>query len=43
VPVHSLLSEKAKIDLKHGLEETHIGTLIKTDLVLPEVDDQDLR
>jgi hypothetical protein len=34
--------EKGEVDFKHGLEQTHVGALIETDLVFPDVDDQHL-
>lgn len=31
-----------QVDLEDGLEQTHVGTLVQTDLVFPDVDNQDL-
>ena len=37
-------SEKeGEVNLKDRFEETHVGALVKTDLVFPNVDDQDFR
>lgn len=35
-----VLEEQLQVDLKNGLEKTHVGTLVQTDLVLPDIDDQ---
>lgn len=35
--------EQRKVDLKDRLEQPHVGTLVQSDLVLPDVDDQDFR
>ena len=42
-PVLSHFAKKTQVDLEDGLEKTHVGTLIKTDLVLPKVDYQNFR
>lgn len=41
---HSLLvlEEKLQIHLKDGLEQAHVCALVKADLVLPNIEDQDL-
>ena len=33
--------EEAEVDLEDGLEEAHVGALVESDLVFPDVDDQD--
>jgi hypothetical protein len=37
-----VLEEQLQVDLEDGLEQTHVGTLVQTDLVFPDVDNQDL-
>ena len=37
-----VLEEELQVDLENGLEKTHVGTLVQTNLVLPDVDDQNL-
>lgn len=37
-----VLEEELQVDLEDGLEQAHVGTLVQTDLVLPDVEDQDL-
>lgn len=37
-----VLEEELEVDFKDGLQEPHVGTLVQTDLVLPDVDEQDL-
>lgn len=37
-----VLEEDLQVDFENGLEETHVGTLIQTNLVLPDIDDQNL-
>lgn len=37
-----VLEEELQVDLEDGLEQTHVGTLVQTDLVFPNVDNQDL-
>lgn len=34
--------EESEVDLKDRLEQSHVGSLVETDLVLPNVDDEDL-
>ena len=34
-----VLQKQAKVDFKDSLEQTHIGALVETDLVFPDVDD----
>lgn len=36
-----VLQEQLQVDLKHSLEQTHVCALVQTDLVLPDVDNQD--
>lgn len=36
-------TEQAQVDLKHRLEQTHVRTLIQTNLVFPKVDNKHLR
>lgn len=33
--------EEAEVDFEHGFEEAHVGALVESDLVFPDVDDQD--
>lgn len=35
-----VLQEKLQIDLENGLQKSHVGALVQTDLVLPDVDNQ---
>jgi hypothetical protein len=37
-----VLEEQLQVDLEDGLEQAHVGTLVQTDLVFPDVDNQDL-
>ena len=37
-----ILEEELEVDLKDSLEEAHVGALVQTNLVLPDVDEQDL-
>lgn len=37
----AVFDKQLKIDFKHGLEQAHIGTLVQSDLVFPDVDNQD--
>lgn len=37
-----VLEEELQVDLKNGLEKTHVGALVQTNLVFPDVDNQDL-
>ena len=41
IPVLRLLPEEAEIDLENGLQQAHVGTLVQTDLVLPQVNQKD--
>src|SRR4051794_26425567 len=41
-PLRSLLAEEAQVDLEYGLEEAHVGTLVKTNCMFPHVDEEDL-
>lgn len=34
--------EETEVDLKHGLQETHVGALVQADLMFPQVDNHDL-
>jgi hypothetical protein len=43
VPVLGLFAEQTQIDLKYRLEEPHVGTLVETDLMLPDVDNKNFR
>ena len=43
VPVRGIFTEEAEVDLEDRFEQSHVSTLIKTDLVLPEIDDEDFR
>jgi len=43
VPVRGIFAKEAKINLEDGLEQSHVGALVKTALVLPEVDDEYFR
>lgn len=36
-----LILEELQIDFKDSLEQSHVGTLIKTDLMLPQVENDD--
>jgi len=36
VPILSLFVEQTKVHLKHGLQKTHVCTLVQANLVLPE-------
>ena len=38
--VLGLLAEQHEVDLEDGLEEAHVGALVKADLMLPEVDNE---
>ena len=40
--VLSQLSKQPKVHLKHHLEEPHVGDLVQSDLVLPQVDQEHL-
>lgn len=42
VGVPSLLLEELEVDFKDGFEETHVCALIETDLMFPQVDNNDL-
>jgi hypothetical protein len=35
--------KQPQVDLKNGLEEAHVGALIQSDLMLPQIDDKDLQ
>jgi hypothetical protein len=37
-----VLEEQLQVDLEDGLEQAHVGTLVQTNLVFPDVDNQDL-
>lgn len=37
-----VLEEQLQVDLEDSLEQTHVGTLVQTDLVFPDVDNQNL-
>lgn len=37
-----VLEEELQVDLEDSLEQSHVGSLVQADLVLPDVDDQDL-
>ena len=37
-----VLQEELQINLEDGLQESHVGTLIQADLMLPDIDDEDL-
>jgi hypothetical protein len=37
------LAEQTEVDLEDRLEQAHVGTLVESDLVLPDVDEQNLR
>jgi hypothetical protein len=41
IPIWCFLSEETEIDLEYSLEQAHVGTLVQTNLVLPEVDNKD--
>jgi len=41
-PILSLSPKQTQVDFEDGFEETHVGTLVKTDLVLPKIDDENL-
>ena len=38
LPIRSLLAEETEVDFEYSLEETHVGTLVETNLVFPQVD-----
>ena len=40
LPVRCLLPEETQINFEHGLQQTHVGSLVETDLVLPNVHDE---
>lgn len=35
LPVLWFLPKQPKVDLKHGLEQTHVGTLVESNLMFP--------
>ena len=41
-PVCGLLAEQAEVDLKYSLEQTHIGALVESNLMFPQVDKEHL-
>jgi hypothetical protein len=43
VPVRGIFAEETEVDLEDGLEQSHVSTLVETDLVLPEIDDEYFR
>lgn len=38
-----LATKKTEVHLEYGLEESHVRAVIQPDLVLPDVDNEDLR
>jgi hypothetical protein len=38
----SFSPKQTQVDFEDGFEEAHVGTLVKTDLVLPKIDDENL-
>jgi hypothetical protein len=40
--VLAVFDEELQIDFEDGLEQAHVGTLVQSDLVFPDVDDEDL-
>lgn len=43
VRVRGIFTEEAEVDLEDRFEQSHVSTLVETDLVLPEIDDGDFR
>ena len=39
-PLLRPLAEESEVHLEHGLEETHVGALVQTNLMLPQVDNE---
>jgi len=39
----AVAAKQLQVDLKHSLEQAHVGSIVKTDLVLPQVHNQDFR
>lgn len=42
LPLVLCCEEQGEVDFKDSLEEAHVGALVESDLVLPDVDDEDL-
>jgi hypothetical protein len=40
--VLAVFDEELQVDFEDGLEQAHVGTLVQSDLVFPDVDDEDL-
>lgn len=38
----AVLDKELQVDFKNGLEQAHVGALVQSDLVFPDVDDEDL-
>lgn len=39
----TVASKQLEVDLKDSLEKTHVGSVVQTDLVFPQVHNQNLR
>lgn len=37
-----ILQEQLQVDLKHSLQQSHVGSLVQSNLVLPNIDDENL-
>ena len=40
--VLAVLDKQLQVDFEHGLQQTHVRALVQSNLVLPDVDNEDL-